>query len=214
MKSEASTEPRIADAAFVAGATSAAGLPAPTLAEIAFCGRSNVGKSSLLNAMMQRREPRAHEPHARLHAADQRLRGARPPAMAARRPLRRPPRLRLREALEEPRRRSGGRCSRATSRSGDPARGGAPRRRAARPRRRRPRARRVLACAGEGGAPEPLDVVVVATKLDKLPLSQRKPALEVVRKNAGPGIEGIVGFSAVNGEGRDALWKRIRHAVL
>src|SRR5271155_5223505 len=46
---------RVVAAEFVAGATRAEQLPAPALAEIAFAGRSNVGKSSLLNAMMQRR---------------------------------------------------------------------------------------------------------------------------------------------------------------
>src|SRR5579883_1868902 len=46
---------RVLDASFVAGAPEAGTLPPPTLAEIAFAGRSNVGKSSLLNAMMQRK---------------------------------------------------------------------------------------------------------------------------------------------------------------
>ena len=46
---------RVVSAEFVAGATRAEQLPPPALAEIAFAGRSNVGKSSLMNAMMQRR---------------------------------------------------------------------------------------------------------------------------------------------------------------
>src|SRR5579872_1051573 len=48
-------EIRVVEAKFVAGAVDAASLPPPTLIEIAFAGRSNVGKSSLLNATMQRR---------------------------------------------------------------------------------------------------------------------------------------------------------------
>lgn len=40
---------------FVAGAANPASLPAPTLVEIAFAGRSNVGKSSLVNALTGRR---------------------------------------------------------------------------------------------------------------------------------------------------------------
>ncbi len=46
--------PAVLDAAFVAAATAEAQLPAPTLAEVAFAGRSNVGKSSLLNRLMGR----------------------------------------------------------------------------------------------------------------------------------------------------------------
>src|ERR1700688_186452 len=49
-------ETRVTNAEFVAGAVDAEGLPPPTLLEVAFAGRSNVGKSSLLNATMQRRD--------------------------------------------------------------------------------------------------------------------------------------------------------------
>jgi GTP-binding protein len=40
---------------FVAGATDAGALPAPRLPEVCFAGRSNVGKSSLINALTGRR---------------------------------------------------------------------------------------------------------------------------------------------------------------
>src|SRR5579862_9263712 len=54
MKQPAS-EIRVVDAKFVAGAVDLASMPPPTLVEVAFAGRSNVGKSSLLNTMMQRK---------------------------------------------------------------------------------------------------------------------------------------------------------------
>ena len=44
----------VLDAQFVAGADSVPGLPAPAFAEVAFAGRSNVGKSSLINNLVQR----------------------------------------------------------------------------------------------------------------------------------------------------------------
>jgi GTP-binding protein len=44
-----------AEARFVAGASTPSGLPPEELPEIAFVGRSNVGKSSLINALTSRR---------------------------------------------------------------------------------------------------------------------------------------------------------------
>jgi len=41
---------------FVMGAADVAQLPAPDLPEVAFAGRSNVGKSSLINALVSRRD--------------------------------------------------------------------------------------------------------------------------------------------------------------
>jgi GTP-binding protein len=56
MTEVAKPEPwNIVEAAFVAGAQSPGQLPAPIGAELAFAGRSNVGKSSLMNALMGRR---------------------------------------------------------------------------------------------------------------------------------------------------------------
>ena len=46
----------VLDAQFVAGATALGQLPAPTFAEVAFAGRSNVGKSSLINNLVNRKK--------------------------------------------------------------------------------------------------------------------------------------------------------------
>ena len=46
---------RILDASFVAAAEDVRDLPAPAFAEVAFAGKSNVGKSSLINALVARR---------------------------------------------------------------------------------------------------------------------------------------------------------------
>jgi GTP-binding protein len=49
-------DPRqIVHADFLAAAAPGSSLPAPTMAEIAFAGRSNVGKSSLINALVERK---------------------------------------------------------------------------------------------------------------------------------------------------------------
>src|SRR5690606_19159967 len=46
---------RIVSAAFHAGAREPNQFPPPTVAEVAFAGRSNVGKSSLLNSLLERK---------------------------------------------------------------------------------------------------------------------------------------------------------------
>ncbi|HET7545390.1 MAG TPA: ribosome biogenesis GTP-binding protein YihA/YsxC [Polyangiaceae bacterium] len=53
--SAAAKAPRIVSAEFSAAAKAQAELPAPLQVEIAFAGRSNVGKSSLLNKLMNRK---------------------------------------------------------------------------------------------------------------------------------------------------------------
>jgi GTP-binding protein len=52
---KATKEVRISEAAFTAGAQKREQIPAPNGPEIAFAGRSNVGKSSLLNMMLARK---------------------------------------------------------------------------------------------------------------------------------------------------------------
>src|SRR5688500_3039986 len=48
--------PRVTDARFITSARSTRELPPPAFAEVAFAGRSNVGKSSLINSLVERKK--------------------------------------------------------------------------------------------------------------------------------------------------------------
>lgn len=56
MRYPAAMLPKVKSADFLASATNVAQLPPPMFAEIAFAGRSNVGKSSLINSLLNRRK--------------------------------------------------------------------------------------------------------------------------------------------------------------
>ena len=210
MKAESkSNETRVVEAAFLAGAVEATGLPAPTSAEIAFAGRSNVGKSSLLNAMMQRhslartsRTPGCTRQLNVFHvqcADGLQLNFVDLPGYGwARRS--KTERGEWQGMIE------GYLRHRASLRAVvilvDVRRG---------PEEEE---RQLVEFLGQRRAvseARPLEAIYVATKIDKIGAAARKPALDIVKKRVG---RGVVGFSAVSGEGREALWDRIRHAVL
>jgi GTP-binding protein len=203
---------RVVDAKFIAGAVESEGLLAPTLVEIAFAGRSNVGKSSLLNSLMQRRGL---------------ARTSRTPGCTRQLNVFE---VRCADGL-------------AMHFVDLPGYGWAQRSKAERgqwqgmiegylQRRASLRAVAVLFDVRRGveeeeqqlidflsqrrhvSSAKPLEVILVATKIDKLGAAQRSLALKGVRKGAGGAGAGVVGFSAVTGDGWEELWKRIRGAVL
>lgn len=195
---------QVLDASFLAAASKPSALPAPAYAEIAFAGRSNVGKSSLINKLVGRRAL------ARTSSTPGCTRGL---TLF---------RTRLRVGDDEAR----------IDLVDLPGYGYAKRSKSERRSwgpmieaflRERPGLRAVIVIVDVRRGPEDDDLdlaayvaelgmtpIVVATKLDKLPASKRKPALAAVAKQLG---HKPVGFSSVTGEGTDELWKRILAAA-
>lgn len=203
-----STETRVASAEFTAGATSEAGLPPPALAEIAFAGRSNVGKSSLMNALLARKNlvRTSNTPGCtrQINVFSARLADG----------------LAL-HFVDLP----GygyAKVSKAEAKGWGPMLEGYLRGRATL------RAVCVLVDIRRGIQQEerdliefllapskvqravPTRVIVCATKLDKLPVSQQKPALAALVRESGLDV---VGTSAETSAGREELWSRLRAAI-
>jgi GTP-binding protein len=202
-------ETRVTHAEFVAGAVDADSLPPPTLLEVAFAGRSNVGKSSLLNTLMQRRSlaRTSNTPGCtrqlnvyEVRCADElSLRFVDLPGYGwAKRSKKE--RAEWQAMIEGYLQKRAG--LRAVAVLVDFRRGIEEEERQLVDFLRQPRL---------VSDPKPLELILVATKIDKLSASARKPALEVVRKGVGLPV---VGFSSVTREGRAELWERLRRAVL
>jgi GTP-binding protein len=210
--SRAGHETRVVDAQFVAGAVDDASLPPPTLVEVAFAGRSNVGKSSLLNAMMQRhalartsntpgctRQLNVYE----VRCADGlAIRFVDLPGYGwARRSKKE--RKDWQELIEGYLTRRVG--LRAVVLLMDVRRG------------LEEEERQLVEFLGQPRAVSgvsTLAMVLVATKIDKVGAAARKPAMEKLKREAGSLGARVIGFSAVTGDGREELWARIRAAVL
>jgi GTP-binding protein len=210
MKSESGeTQNRVVEASFVAGAVEASGLPAPALLEVAFAGRSNVGKSSLLNTLMERRSlaRTSQTPGCtrQLNIFEVRcgdglmVRFVDLPGYGwARRS--KDERSQWQTMIEGYLR---GRASlRAVVLLVDVRRG---------VEEEEQQLLEFLRLPRQVSEPKPLEVILAATKIDKLSPSARKPALEVVRKGA---ARPVIGFSSVTREGREELWSKLRSALL
>ena len=190
----------VLDAEFIAGATGLEQLPAPVFAEIAFAGRSNVGKSSLINSLVRRKKL---------------VRTSSAPGCTRTINL-----FRVRLRTEETEAHLDlvdlpgygyARRSKAERKSWGPLIEGF--------LEQRPglRGAVVIVDIRRGLQPddaqlieflESIDVtpILVATKIDKLPASKRKPAVAAFRRQLS---HPVVPYSSVTGEGRDLLWKRL-----
>ena len=155
-------------------------------------------------------EPRAHQLDAGLDAPDQPLRGAR-------RRRHRPSTSSICRATASPDAARPSRASWAALIEGylgnaiDARRGRPPRRRA---RGLEDDDRELLAFIDAAKPPSrrPVEVILVATKLDKEPRSARKTALRPARRRRG--ARACSASPSVTGEGRDELWRALRRAAL
>lgn len=210
--SKGAREPRIVEASFLAGAKEIEQFPPPVSLEIAFAGRSNVGKSSLMNALMQRKglvrtsgTPGCTRQiswfHTKAHDATElcltdlpgygyakRSKGERKGwARVIEGYLLGRPTLRAVVLLTDARRGFEEDDQDLVE---------------------------LVQSKAETNRP-PVTVVLVATKLDKLSLSARKPALQAV--NQSPIVRAlgakVIGFSAVEDVGRVELWQALRKAT-
>lgn len=197
---------RVVSAAFEAGAPDLRALPAATVPEVAFAGRSNVGKSSLMNALLQ------HTGLVRTSSTPGCTRALNLFSVvlgdgAACRMVDLPgygyAKLARAETAKWGAMIEGYLRGRATLRAVvlivDVRRGFE--------EDDAQLAEFVRTCRAGGQGSSPLTCILVATKLDKLPLSKRKPALAALRRATGVPV---VGFSAVSGEGCEGLWGRLR----
>jgi len=192
--------PKIKDARYLGSGTQVAQLPGPALPEIAFAGRSNVGKSSLLNALVQRKSL---------------ARTSKTPGHTAK--------INLFEIHTEAGDLVFGDLPGYgfASRSKTEIKSWGPMIEGYLLKRDSLRALVLLVDLRRGveddddelaefWAQTKKPLVVVATKVDKVPKSQLKPTLDRLRTNTNAKI---VGFSAETGQGRDELWSLILGAI-
>jgi len=193
-------------AEFVAAAAEGSQLPAPALAEVAFAGRSNVGKSSMLNAVMQRKglvRTSSTPGHTRsvniFHAAtrsglDLHLVDLPGYGWAKRSKDERKKWGPLLEGYLQERQ-----TLRAVMVLVDVRRGVED-----------DDLQLLDFCSAPRPGNAPLTTYVIATKIDLIPKAKRKPELAAIQKVAG---RRVIGFSAETHEGRDEIWKAIDRQI-
>jgi GTP-binding protein len=193
----------VLDAEFVAGATVLGQLPAPTFAEVAFAGRSNVGKSSLINNLVQRkklvRTSSAPGCTRAINIFRVRLRAQEGQDEEAHLDLVDLPGYGYAQRSKAERKSWGPLIEGFLS--GRPGLRGAV----------------VIVDIRRGVQDDDLQLleflesvdvtpILVATKIDKLASSKRKPAVATLKRDLN---RPVIPYSSVTGDGRDALWKRI-----
>ncbi len=202
--------PAIVEASFVAGVAAANQMPPPALSEIAFAGRSNVGKSSLLNTLVARKNlvrtgstpgttRQLNLFHVKASDGLEVVLVDLPGYGFAKRAKQ--------ERAEWGKLIEGYLSTRVTLRAVvllvDVRRGPE--------QEEKELVDYIERTQGRATRPE-VPIIVVATKTDKMPLAQRKPAL--VRIGVDLGCR-VIGFSAETGEGKDELWRALRgHLVV
>lgn len=188
----------VIDAQFLAGATQQTQLPPPAFAEVAFAGRSNVGKSSLINCMVQRKKL---------------VRTSSTPGCTRQLNLFRV-RLRGEATLDFVDLPGYG----YAKRSKGERQGWGPMIEGFLEHRVGLRGVILLIDVRRGVQDEELQMLefmehiggqslLVATKIDRVPKNKRRPLLRQLKQQ--PGAAGAIGFSANTGEGRQELWQAI-----